>query len=52
MTQKRLIFTGISAPYEVPESPDLVIHSFKEDAIAATKQMIALIEQRKIVDSA
>ncbi len=42
-------FTGISAPYEVPESPDLVIHSDKEGAIAAAKRIIRLMEQQKII---
>ncbi len=42
-------FTGISAPYESPESPDLVIESHKEDSIEAAKRVITLIEQRKII---
>jgi len=42
-------FTGISAPYEPPEDPDLVIHSYKEGAVEAAKRVITLIEQYKIV---
>jgi len=42
-------FTGISAPYEPPEHPDLVIKSFKEDALEAGHRVIELIEQRQII---
>lgn len=42
-------FTGISAPYEPPERPDLIIESHKEDSIEAAKRVITLIEQRKII---
>jgi len=44
-------FTGISAPYEAPENPDLVIHSYKEDALQATKRVLNLIEQRNLIYS-
>ena len=42
-------FTGISAPYEPPENPELVIQSHEEDAKAAAKKVIALIAEREIV---
>ena len=42
-------FTGISAPYEPPENPELVIQSHEEDAKAAAKKVIALIEECGIV---
>jgi len=42
-------FTGISAPYEPPENPELVIHSYKENATEAAERVINLIERRKIV---
>jgi adenylylsulfate kinase len=42
-------FTGISAPYEAPENPDLVIRSFEEDAPTAVKRVMELIEQRKLI---
>jgi adenylylsulfate kinase len=42
-------FTGISAPYEVPENPDLVIRSYKEDASQAARRVIELIEQHKLI---
>lgn len=42
-------FTGISAPYEVPENADLVIRSYEEDALEAAKRVIELIEQRTLI---
>ena len=42
-------FTGISAPYEAPENPELVIHSHKEDVKAAVTKVIELIEEYQIV---
>ncbi len=42
-------FTGISAPYEPPEHPDLVIPSYKQDAKAAAESVIYLIKQRNII---
>jgi adenylylsulfate kinase len=42
-------FTGISAPYEPPENPELVIQSHEEDAKAAAKKVIELIEECGIV---
>jgi len=43
-------FTGISAPYEPPENPELVIQSYEEDAQAAAARVIELIENYKIVE--
>jgi adenylylsulfate kinase len=42
-------FTGISAPYEPPENPDLVIQSYNEDPIEAAKRVIALLKDRTII---
>jgi adenylylsulfate kinase len=42
-------FTGISAPYEPPKSPNLTIQSHKEDAEAAAKRVIYLIEKSQII---
>ncbi len=42
-------FTGISAPYEVPQNPDLVIRSSEEDAQQAAKRVIELIEKYKLI---
>ena len=44
-------FTGISAPYETPEYPELVIHSHKEDVEAAVTKVIALIEEFQILQT-
>jgi adenylylsulfate kinase len=44
-------FTGISAPYEPPEGPDLIIHSDRESAPDAANRVIQLIEQHQIVYS-
>lgn len=42
-------FTGISAPYEKPHDPDLVIASADEDAVAAAKRVKELMLKRKII---
>ena len=42
-------FTGISAPYEPPENPELVIQSHEEDAKTAAKKVVALIEKCGVV---
>lgn len=43
-------FTGISAPYEPPENPDLVIHSDQEDAMEASQRVLDLIKERQIIN--
>jgi len=42
-------FTGISAPYEPPENPELIIQSHEEDAKAAAKKVVELIEKCGVV---
>ena len=42
-------FTGISAPYEAPENPDMVIHSDKTDAKAAAEQVLILLRENRII---
>jgi adenylylsulfate kinase len=42
-------FTGISAPYEPPFTPELVIKSHKEDAKALAARVIELMEEYKII---
>ena len=42
-------FTGISAPYERPESPELVIQSHKLDASKAAARVIKLIGEHQII---
>jgi adenylylsulfate kinase len=49
--QKGIIkeFTGITAPYEIPENPDLIIQSYNEDATVAARRVIDLIERSQIL---
>jgi adenylylsulfate kinase len=42
-------FTGISAPYEPPENPEMVIQSDKVDATKAAKQVLELMKKNKIL---
>ncbi|MDZ7699757.1 MAG: adenylyl-sulfate kinase [Deltaproteobacteria bacterium] len=42
-------FTGISAPYEPPEHPAMVVHSDKEDAAVAADRVFRLIKTRQII---
>ena len=42
-------FTGISAPYEKPENPDIVIQSDKTGAKEAAEQVLEILRDRKIV---
>ena len=43
-------FTGISAPYEPPENPEMVIQSDKVDATKAAKQVLELMKNHKIIN--
>ena len=38
-------FTGISAPYEAPEAPGVLIHGAEEDADAAVDRLLAELER-------
>ena len=42
-------FTGMSAPYEPPENPELVIQSHEEDAKGAAKKVVELIKRGGVV---
>ncbi len=42
-------FTGISAPYEPPENPELVIRSDKEDPMQSAERVLSLLKQSKII---
>jgi len=42
-------FTGISAPYEPPEEPSLVIQSDQVDATQAAQQVLDILKNAKIV---
>lgn len=44
-------FTGVSAPYEPPENPDLVIRSDQENAMEASHRIFDLIKERQIINS-
>lgn len=41
-------FTGISSPYETPESSDLVLKTGKHDKQACVDEIVAFLELRKI----
>jgi len=42
-------FTGISAPYELPANPDLVIYSHEQNATEAAECIVLLLKQKKII---
>jgi len=42
-------FTGISSPYEEPESPELVIETDKKDVEQCVAQVINYLEEKKII---
>ena len=37
-------FTGISAPYEIPENPDLVIHTGNESVANSVSTLLSFVE--------
>lgn len=44
-------FTGISAPYEPPESPELTLDTAGTTPEACVSQVLALLQQRRIIPS-
>ncbi len=42
-------FTGISAPYEPPEDPAVVIHSHQEDAMKSAQQVLGILKKMHII---
>ncbi|HJO63408.1 MAG TPA: adenylyl-sulfate kinase, partial [Desulfobacterales bacterium] len=42
-------FTGISAPYEPPGNPNIVIRSDELSSVDAAKQVMSLMEQKEII---
>jgi adenylylsulfate kinase len=42
-------FTGISAPYEVPEKAELTIHSAAQSVEESVRQIVAYLEQHGVV---
>jgi adenylylsulfate kinase len=45
-------FTGISAPYEAPEKPELTIKTRDQDVEASVKQILGYLEKRGLVPKA
>lgn len=43
-------FTGVSAPYEAPESPELRLDTVSEDAAACAGRIIDLLRQRGAIE--
>ena len=42
-------FTGVSAPYEPPEHPEMVVQASEEDPKQSAKRVMKLMEERSIV---
>ncbi len=42
-------FTGISAPYEAPEKPELVLHTGKETLEQSTQRVLQLLQEKGII---
>jgi adenylylsulfate kinase len=42
-------FTGISAPYEPPEDPAVVIHSHQEDPMKSAQQILGVLKKMCII---
>jgi len=42
-------FTGVSAPYEPPEAPELIIHSDKEEALKAAQRVVDFVRKRNVL---
>lgn len=42
-------FTGISSPYETPETPDLVVKTGQDTVAQCVRQVVALLESRGVI---
>jgi adenylylsulfate kinase len=42
-------FTGISAPYEAPERPELALRTDQEDVAASAGRVVRFLEERKVI---
>jgi adenylylsulfate kinase len=42
-------FTGISAPYERPDNPELIVESNKEDALESAGRIFKLLMEKGII---
>jgi adenylylsulfate kinase-like enzyme len=40
-------FTGISAPYEPPENPEILVHGAEEDADEAAGRLLEALERHR-----
>lgn len=45
-------FTGVSAPYEIPESPELIIHTEKETVDQSAQHILQFLEKRQCIPRA
>jgi adenylylsulfate kinase len=45
-------FTGISAPYEAPLSPELTIHTQSQSVDESVKQIIAYLNEKRLIPTA
>ena len=44
-------FTGISAPYEAPDEPDVHIHADKESVEDSVRHIISVLDERGLLSS-
>jgi len=42
-------FTGIDAPYEAPEAPEIVVHTGEQDVQACLQQIVSYLQGRGII---
>jgi len=42
-------FTGISAPYEVPKNPEMVVYTDKETVDESITRVLGMLRQRKVI---
>ena len=42
-------FTGISAPYEAPEKPELILETAKETLEESTRRVLSLLQEKNII---
>ncbi len=42
-------FTGISAPYEEPENPEIILHTDRESVQESVQSILAFLEERGII---
>lgn len=44
-------YTGISSPYDVPEKPELVLDTGRDDLESCVQAVLDMLEQRGVIDS-